>query len=61
MADQSNRLLPDRLVALRYSIVSRTISRWDKNPELGFPKAIRINQRKYRSEAELDAWVSTAE
>ena len=50
------RKLPDRVVCERYGIVSRTLSRWDANPSLNFPKPIVINGRKYREEAALDAW-----
>ena len=32
-----------------------TLWRWDnEQPELGFPKPVRINKRKYRFEDELD-------
>jgi hypothetical protein len=50
------RILPDRMVCDRYQVVSRTLARWDANPALQFPKPIVINSRKYRIEAELDAW-----
>lgn len=48
--------LPDRLVAKRYKVDPSTIYRWDKNKKLGFPRAIEINNHKYRDESELDAW-----
>ncbi len=50
------RKLPDRVVCERYGIVSRTLSRWDANTDLNFPRPIIINGRKYRDEAELDTW-----
>jgi hypothetical protein len=51
----SKRLIPDPKVARdRYGVSSRTLPRWDEKPELGFPKPIYINRRKYRDEAELD-------
>ena len=50
------RLIPDPKVANRYGVSQRTIPRWDGKPELGFPKPIYINKRKYRDEAELDAF-----
>jgi hypothetical protein len=50
------RKLPDRQVCLRYGVCNRTLSRWDRNPELNFPKPIIINHRKYRDEEELEAW-----
>jgi hypothetical protein len=51
-----DRLLPDRLVSERYNVTTRTLDRWDRRPEMGFPAALKINNRKYRSEAELSAW-----
>ena len=30
--------------------------RWDHDPDLNFPKPIRIRSRKYRDERELDAF-----
>ena len=47
-------LLPDPLVAKKYKRTSRTISRWDEDPTLGFPKPIEINGRKYRRRSELN-------
>ena len=52
----TNRKLPDRQVCKRYQVVPRTLARWDANPDLNFPKPLLINGRKYRDEAELDAW-----
>jgi hypothetical protein len=52
----TGRKLPDRLVCARYDICPRTLSRWDENPKLGFPRPFRINGRKYRDEKELDAF-----
>jgi predicted DNA-binding transcriptional regulator AlpA len=49
------RLIPDSEVCARYGVVAYTLWRWDHDhPELGFPKPVRINGRKYRVEAELD-------
>jgi hypothetical protein len=55
------RLIPDPLVAKRYGVCLRTLWRWDRAEELGFPKAIRINGRKYRREEELDAFDHAAQ
>lgn len=52
----AGRKLPDRQVCNRYGVCNRTLSRWDRNPELGFPTPIIINGRKYRDEDELAAW-----
>jgi predicted DNA-binding transcriptional regulator AlpA len=52
----SSELLPDPRIADRYQVTSRTIDRWDRQPELGFPRPIRINGRKYRYIHELETW-----
>jgi hypothetical protein len=49
-------LLPERLVAERYSVHVRTVDRWGKDPSLGFPPVIIIRKRRYRDAAALDAW-----
>jgi predicted DNA-binding transcriptional regulator AlpA len=53
------RFVPDRQVRDRYSISEMTLWRWDHKPQVGFPKAVWINGRKYRDEAELDAFDAT--
>jgi hypothetical protein len=53
------RLIPDRKVRDRYSVSAMTIWRWDHRPEVGFPKPVWINGRKYRDEQELDAFDSS--
>jgi predicted DNA-binding transcriptional regulator AlpA len=54
------QLIPDSEVCRRYRISSMTLWRWDhEKPELGFPKPVRINGRKYRVEAELDKFDAT--
>jgi hypothetical protein len=53
----SRRLIPDRIVwKERYRVSRMTGYRWDKDPDLNFPKPIRIRKRKYRDEDELDAF-----
>jgi predicted DNA-binding transcriptional regulator AlpA len=60
MQDKSKRLIPDSAVCRRYGVVAYTLWRWDHDkPELGFPKPVRINGRKYRVEAELDQFDAT--
>jgi hypothetical protein len=49
-------LIPDSRVAKRYSVTLRTLDRWDRRPELGFPPPRRIRNRKYRVLHELDIW-----
>ena len=48
--------LAEKLVAVRYNVTTRTLARWDENPDLGFPKPFYINGRRYRSIAKLDAF-----
>jgi hypothetical protein len=50
------KLIPDSLVWKRYGVTAMTGWRWDHDSTLGFPKPIRIRKRKYRIEAELDAF-----
>jgi hypothetical protein len=38
VSDPRSGLLPDPRVADRYQVTSRTICRWDTQPNLGFPK-----------------------
>jgi predicted DNA-binding transcriptional regulator AlpA len=60
MKDKTKRLIPDSEVCRRYGVVAYTLWRWDHQKlELGFPKPVRINGRKYRVEAELDKFDAT--
>jgi len=52
----SKRLIPDALVAERYGRHVCTLMRWERDPDLGFPKRIQIRGRNYRDEVELDAF-----
>jgi hypothetical protein len=54
MEKVSRRLVPDAEVCRRYNVHTSTLRNWDLNPAMGFPKPIRINNRKFRDEAELD-------
>jgi hypothetical protein len=49
-------LIPDRVVGERYGRSVKTLERWEKDPELGFPPVIYLRKRRYRSAAALDAW-----
>lgn len=51
-----NARVPKRKVAERNGVSVRTISRWEGDPELNFPRPIIINGRRYYDEAELRAW-----
>jgi hypothetical protein len=50
------RLVPDSEVRDRYRRTGETLRAWEQDPRLNFPKPVWINGRKYRSEAELDAF-----
>lgn len=52
----AKKLLPDPKVCERYNVTPITLWRWDHDPDLNFPKPIRIRSRKYRDERELDAF-----
>lgn len=54
--DNADNLIPDPAVARRFGVTLMTLWRWDHDPELGFPKRIKIRTRNYRRESELDAW-----
>jgi len=41
-------LVPDRIIADDAGVTLRSIAEWEKDPELGFPAAVRIRRRKYR-------------
>ena len=50
------RYLPDPQVCRRYGVCAMTLWRWDHDPEMNFPKPMRVGRRKYRDEEELVAW-----
>jgi hypothetical protein len=49
-------LIPAREVWRRYSITSRTLSRWLKRCELGFPRPLVVNGRRYWQLNEIEMW-----
>jgi predicted DNA-binding transcriptional regulator AlpA len=46
-AETNSQLLPTRMVCKRYGVSDRTISRWERDPDLRFPQPVTINKRKY--------------
>jgi hypothetical protein len=59
MSSQSNaagRKLPRRKTCERYGVCDRTISRWERDPNLNFPSPTIINGRKYDDEDQLTDW-----
>lgn len=54
--ENSGSLLPARKVWERYSVTDRTLDRWVERKELGFPRPIVINKRRYWYEGPLIEW-----
>ncbi len=48
--------LQARQVQDRYGVSDMTLHRWLRQPELAFPKPLKINRRNYWSLHELEAW-----
>jgi hypothetical protein len=51
-----DQLVPDTAVEREFSVTKMTLWRWTRDPTLGFPAAIKINGRTYRSRQQLEAW-----
>jgi hypothetical protein len=49
-------LIPDPIVARRYQKHTITLTRWDADPEMGFPLPIVINGKRHRRRGELWAF-----
>jgi hypothetical protein len=47
---------PDPKVARRFGVCQKTVQRWSEDPDLDFPSALEINNRKYRNIKQLEAW-----
>jgi hypothetical protein len=54
--ESQRALIPDRAVGERYGRGPKTIERWGRDPELGFPPVVYVRGRRYRSSEALDAW-----
>jgi predicted DNA-binding transcriptional regulator AlpA len=57
--ETTSQLLPTRLVCKRYGVADRTIARWERDAELGFPQPVTINGRKYYAESALTTFDRT--
>jgi predicted DNA-binding transcriptional regulator AlpA len=55
MGDQA-QYLSGKKVAARYGVSAMTRYRWEHNAKLGFPQALIINNRKFWSVTDLEAW-----
>ena len=51
---------PDRVVAEFFGVHVKSIKRWDRRPELGFPPPIDVNGRKYRNRREYHEFARRA-
>jgi hypothetical protein len=54
--DDHDILVPGPQVQREFAVTATTIWRWDRDPNLGFPPAIKINGRTYRSRQQLEAF-----
>lgn len=54
MNEEKEGLVPDPVVQREFGVTAMTIWRWDHDPDLGFPPAIKIRKRKFRSRRLLD-------
>jgi predicted DNA-binding transcriptional regulator AlpA len=52
----SENMLPAAQVWRRYGKTDRTLDRWLKDENLGFPRPLIIRSRRYFKEAELLEW-----
>ena len=43
-------------VAREFSVHPRTITRWEADAALGFPKSVVIKEQRYFKREEIDAW-----
>ena len=57
--EAQEELVPDPAVARRYGVNLRTLPRWDADPDLNFPKPIKIRNRRYRRLQDLVVWERT--
>jgi hypothetical protein len=51
---EPDQLVPDPKVLKEFSITAMSLHRWDSDEALGFPPAIKIRRRKFRSRRALE-------
>jgi len=51
-------LVPDAQVCREFAITRMTLHRWGRDPGLGFPPAIQIRGRNFRSRAAIEHFKS---
>lgn len=54
-----NPLIPAPAIAAELGVNIRTLDRWLRDPDLAFPKPVRIKTRNYFPRAEIDNWKNT--
>jgi hypothetical protein len=54
--EEVGELVPDPQVCREFRITSMTLWRWDHDPELKFPPAVRIRKRKFRHRSALEVF-----
>ena len=61
MQNERDDLVPDGRVCKEFHVTSMTLLRWTNNPKMGFPPAIKIGGRNYRSRKALDEFKAQKE
>ncbi|MCS3761656.1 hypothetical protein [Bradyrhizobium centrosematis] len=51
-----DQFVPDPIVANEFNISLMTLWRWSRDPNLGFPAAIQIRGKNFRSRSEIEAF-----
>jgi hypothetical protein len=49
-------LVPDPQIQREFGVTAMTIWRWDHDPDLNFPPAVKIRKRKFRSRRALETF-----
>lgn len=60
MTDEGQRVT-SKFLMQRFDISDRTVDRWEADPKLNFPKALRINGRRYWLLADIVEWERSRE
>jgi hypothetical protein len=51
-----DELVPNPEVKDEFGVCYQTIRRWERNPKLGYPEPVWINNRKYQWRRQLEAF-----
>lgn len=52
-----NNFLSVKAISEKFSVTRSTIYRWLQDPQMGFPKPIKIGHSTRWDEAEINSWV----